>query len=111
MLGTLDDSQMEISLFKDTGADRQSIKMLEIVFPCSIQHFYDFFLADEAELYGRKKHLESRKAHTIQCSKWVLNEELQAETREVTAVIKVNGVPLLKEARMSQVWMLTRKDK
>jgi hypothetical protein len=57
MVGMLDNSEMEINIFKETGADRQQIKMLEIVFPCSVENFYDFFLGDQAELYGRKHHL------------------------------------------------------
>ena len=42
---------------------------------------------------------------------WKKNEELQAETREVTGILKVKGVPLLSEAHMNQVWMLSRNDK
>ncbi len=52
-----DNSEVEISLFQEKGSEREPVKMLEIVFPCSVEQFYDFFLADNANLYSRKKHL------------------------------------------------------
>ena len=48
IVGVLDNSDMEISIYKETGSDRQQIKMLEIVFPCSVEQFYEFFLSDNA---------------------------------------------------------------
>ena len=56
-VGVFDDSQMEVNIFKETGADKQSIKMLEIVFPCSVEQFYEYFFADTADMYSRKQHL------------------------------------------------------
>jgi hypothetical protein len=111
LAAAFDGAELEIKQFKEAGADNQHVKMLEIVFPCSVEQFYDFFLADEALLYGRRQHLETRKAHTIVVSPWKKNEELQAETREISAVIKVKGVPLMSEARMNQVWLLTRDER
>ena len=85
--------------------------MLEIVFPCSVDQFYDYFFADDADLYSRKMHLESKKGHHIVMTPWKKNEELQAEVREITGIIKVKGVPLMSEAHLNQVWMMTKKDK
>lgn len=31
---------MEINVFKQAGADKESIKKLEIVFPCTVDQFY-----------------------------------------------------------------------
>ena len=41
-------------------------------------------------------------------TEWKKNEELDSEVREVTAMVKVTGVPFLNFAGMSQVWMLKR---
>jgi len=30
--------------------------MVEVILPCSIEQFYSFFLADEADLYPKSKH-------------------------------------------------------
>ena len=42
---------------------------------------------------------------------WRRDEELGSDVREVTGILKVKGVPLLSEAHMNQVWMLTKKEK
>ena len=78
--------------------------------PCSVKQFYEFFLSEKAVVYNRKKHLESRNSRDIVLTEWRNNEELQSEIREITATIKVTGVPLLKEAGMSQVWMMKKND-
>ena len=109
--GCFDESEMEVSIFKEKGLDKEPIKMLQIVFPCSVQQFYQFFYADSAEVYPRSKHLEMKKAHSITVTPWKRNEELKAETREVSAVLKLVGVPLLSEAKMNQVWLLSKNQK
>lgn len=48
---------MEINLFNPEKVETEKQKMLEIVLPCSVDQFYSFFLADDATVYSRKKHL------------------------------------------------------
>lgn len=48
---------MEINLFNPEKVETEKQKMLEIVLPCSVEQFYRFFLADDANVYSRKKHL------------------------------------------------------
>ena len=55
--------------------------------------------------------MESKKGYNIVVTPWKRDEELDSDVREVTGIIKVKGVPLMSEARMNQVWMLTRRDK
>lgn len=45
-------------------------KVVEHILPCSVDQFYDFFLADNAEVYDRKKHLEKRNSHSINVTEW-----------------------------------------
>lgn len=54
---SLDDASMEINLFNAEKVETEKQKMLEIVLPCSVDQFYSFFLADDATVYSRKKHL------------------------------------------------------
>jgi hypothetical protein len=84
-------------------------KMLEIVLPCSVDQFYKFFLADDANVYSRKKHLEFKKATQVVATPWKPNEEMNAEVRELNAMLKVKGVPFKSEAPMNQVWLLSKR--
>ena len=83
--------------------------MLEIVLPCSVDQFYSFFLADGANVYSRVKHLEVKKATQIVATPWKQNSEMNAEVRELTAIMKLKGVPFKSEAPMNQVWLLSKK--
>lgn len=47
----------------------------------------------------------------MKTTKWVKNEELSTYVREVSAVIKVKGVPLRSTARMHQIQSMSRTDK
>lgn len=77
--------------------------------PCTVPQFYDFFISDKASVYHRRKHLELRKSREIKITEWRKSEELESEVREVSAIIKVKGVPFKTEATMNSVWMLKWK--
>ncbi len=53
----LDEANMEMNFFNPQIVDTEKQKMVELVLPCSLEQFYNFFIADEAEIYPRKKHL------------------------------------------------------
>lgn len=55
--------------------------MVELILPCSLEQFYTFFLADDATVYPRNKHLEFKKATNIVVTPWKKNEELGADIR------------------------------
>ena len=99
---------MEINLFNPDKVETEKQKMLEIVLPCSVEQFYRFFLADDASVYSRKKHLEFKKGREVIPTPWKQNTETNGEVRELTAIIKVTGVPFKSEASMSQVWFLDK---
>lgn len=48
---------MEVNFFNPEKVETEKQKMLEIVLPCSVDQFYNFFLADGANVYSRVKHL------------------------------------------------------
>lgn len=104
----LDDGNVQANFFNPQVVDSEKQKIVEHILPCSVDQFYDFFLADNAEVYDRKKHLEKRNSHSINVTEWRKSAQLDSEVREVTAMIKVVGVPFLNFAGMSQVFMLKR---
>jgi hypothetical protein len=65
---------MEINLFNPEKVETEKQKMIEIVLPCSVDQFYNFFLADDATVYSRKKHLEVKKSTQIITTPWKQNE-------------------------------------
>jgi len=65
-------------------------------------------MADDAVVYPRSKHLELKKATKIIVTPWKKNEELNADTREISALLKVKGVPWKSEATMNQVGLLSK---
>jgi hypothetical protein len=70
---SLDEASMEINLFNAEKVETEKQKMLEIVLPCSVDQFYSFFLADDAAIYSRKKHLEIKKATNVVATSWKKN--------------------------------------
>ncbi len=73
-----------------------------------MEQYYNFFLADNATVYPRKRHLELRESKDITVTQWRKSEELDSEVKEINALIRVNGVPFLNYAHMSQVWQLKK---
>jgi hypothetical protein len=53
----LDEGNMEMNFFNPEIVDTEKQKMMELILPCSLEQFYNFFIADGAEVYPRKKHL------------------------------------------------------
>ena len=104
----LDDASIEINLFDTAAVEAEKQKMLEVVLPCSVEQFYNFFLADDANVYSRKQHFDFKKARNFVIGPWKMNEEMGAEVRELSAMIKVSGVPFKSEAPVSQVHMLIK---
>lgn len=47
--------------------------MVEVQLPCSIQQYYDFFIADNAKVYSRKKHLEFKGGENVVITDWRKN--------------------------------------
>ena len=48
---------MEINFFNPEIVETEKQKMIEIILPCSVEQFYTFFMADNATLYSKKRHL------------------------------------------------------
>lgn len=61
-------------MFNPLIVDAEKQKMLELVIPCSVEQFFTFFLADDAEVYPRRKHLELKKATRIVTTHWKRND-------------------------------------
>ena len=76
----LDEANVEINFFNPQIVDAEKQKIIEIVLPCSLEQFYNFFVGDEA-IYSRKKHLEGKKATNMVCTPWKKNDEMNAEMR------------------------------
>lgn len=106
--GELDDSNMEIDFFNKEVSLSDKQTLAKITFPCSIDQYFDFFLADEASLFSASDYLVFKKAENVKATKWIKNDEFDRYVREVSAVIKVTGVPLRSEARMHQIQSMTR---
>lgn len=105
----MDNTKMEVSFFdaaSQSGDIAQTIA--EITFPCTVQQYYDYFIADKSTLYGIRQHLEKKQAENIQITDWKRNEELQRDVREIRAYIKVEKVPLLNRANLHQIQTLKR---
>lgn len=56
----IDEGQVEVNFFNAQAVETEKQKIVEIILPCSVKQFYEFFLSDKATVYNRKKHLESR---------------------------------------------------
>lgn len=54
----MDEGQVEANFFNPRAVESEQQKIVEIQFPCSVEQFYNFFLADNANVYPRKKHLQ-----------------------------------------------------
>lgn len=48
---------VEANFFNQETIDSSKQKIVDLVLPCTVQQFYDFFLCDKATVYNRKKHL------------------------------------------------------
>jgi hypothetical protein len=70
---SLDDANVEVNLFKAELVETEKQKMLEVVLPCSVEQFYNFFLSDDATVYSRKKHLEFKKGENVVMTPWKKN--------------------------------------
>ena len=105
-------STVEVDFFnKEVAQPGNKHTLAKISFPCSLQQYYDFILADKATLLSFSEYLELRGAEAIKLTDWRKSEELGREVREVNAVIRVSGVPLMSQARMHQIHTMSRSEK
>jgi len=74
----MDRSKLEISFFDAAAQSGESMQTIaEITFPCTVQQYYDYFLADKCSLFGIRQHFEKKQAENIQITEWKKNDELQ----------------------------------
>ena len=92
-------------------AENEKMKVTEIILPCSVEQYFEYFIEDKATAYPRKKHFESKGGFNIVVTEWKQNKELGAQVREMNLIIRVVGVPFKNTAGMSQVWQLKKEDK